>query len=489
MADFVYLVPSLVILVTVFALLMFEVFSEGKDRSWAARVAVLGLCIGLYILASEIGETKSIELFSGALLLDPLARYASIILVIAGIIACLISPTYMRNANCESAEYYALLLLSIIGMMAMTMAADLMTLFLGLEVMSIAVYVLTGLRTQKRRSGEAAMKYFLMGAFASAFLLFGISMIYGATGSVHFHDMKRAMTAGGNGVLNLGLVLLVLGFSFKVAAVPFHSWAPDVYEGAPTPVTGFMAVAVKAAAFFGLLRIVVVGMGEAAAASQFIIPLFSGIAIATILVGNVLALVQQSVKRMLAYSSVSHAGYAMIGMAAVAQGEQSAASAVIFYLAAYAFMTLGAFSVLTYLERKEGHADSDRFGAYAGIGFKYPALGLSMLLFMISLAGMPLTGGFVGKLYLFSAAIKADLTYLVGFGIFGSVVSVYYYLRVVVAFYMRDVADPGPVAERQPSAMIHYGLVLTTIGVLFLGLLPDSWLKLTQTVIQALYAI
>ncbi|MEE2900986.1 MAG: NADH-quinone oxidoreductase subunit N [Myxococcota bacterium] len=488
MADFVSMAPSLIILVTAFALLMFEVFSEGKDRSWAARVAVFGLGLSLYILASEMGDTKSIELFSGALLLDPFARHASIVFVIAGIVACLISPTYMRNANCESAEYYALLLLSIIGMMVMTMAADLMTLFLGLEVMSIAVYVLTGLRTRNKRSGEAAMKYFLMGAFATAFLLFGISMIYGATGSVHFHDMKRAMVAGSNGVLNLGLVLLVLGFSFKVAAVPFHSWAPDVYEGAPTPVTGFMAVAVKAAAFFGLLRIVVVGMGEAAAASHFIIPLFSGIAIATILVGNVLALVQKSVKRMLAYSSVSHAGYAMIGMAAVAQGEQSAASAVLFYLAAYTFMTLGAFSVLTYLERKEGHADSERFGAYAGIGFKYPGLSLAMTLFMIALAGMPLTGGFVGKLYLFSAAIKADLTYLVGFGILGSVVSVYYYLRVVVAFYMRDVADPGPVAEGQPGATIHYGLILTTIGVLFLGLLPGSWLEFTQTVIQALYS-
>ena len=231
----------------------------------------------------------------------------------------------MRNANCESAEYYALLLLSIIGMMVMTMAADLMTLFLGLEVMSIAVYVLTGLRTRNKRSGEAAMKYFLMGAFATAFLLFGISMIYGATGSVHFHDMKRAMVAGPNGVLNLGLVLLVLGFSFKVAAVPFHSWAPDVYEGAPTPVTGFMAVAVKAAAFFGLLRIVVVGMGEAAAASHFIIPLFSGSCDDSRRERTRTR--TKSVKRMLAYSSVSHAGYAMIGMAAVARGEQSAASA------------------------------------------------------------------------------------------------------------------------------------------------------------------
>jgi NADH-quinone oxidoreductase subunit N len=272
-----------------------------------------------------------------------------------------------------------------------------------------------------------------------------------------------------------------------VAAVPFHSWAPDVYEGAPTPIAGFMAVAVKAAAFFGLLRIIVVGMGDAAAGSGLVVPLLTGIAAVTIIGGNILALVQRNVKRMLAYSSVSHAGYAMIGMVAVAKGEQSAAEAVLFYLSAYTFMTLGAFGVLTFLERKEGHADSERYGAYAGCGFRYPALGLLMVLFMIALAGMPLTGGFMGKLYLFSAALKADLLPLVAIGILGSIISVYYYLRVVVAFYMRDVPDPGPVAEGSPSASIHYGLLLAGLGVLVLGLFPNSWLVITKRVIESLY--
>jgi NADH-quinone oxidoreductase subunit N len=486
-ADLLPLMPVLILLATALGLLMLEVFSEGKDRAWASKIAVLGLLVSLYALFTNMGGSETAQLFSGAILVDPFARYGAIVFVMAGVVACLISPTYLRNADCESGEYYALILLSIIGMMVMAMAADLMTLFLGLEVMSIAVYVLTGLRTQSLRSSEAAMKYFLMGAFATAFLLFGISMIYGSTGSVSLVDLKRAMIAGADGVLNLGLVLLLLGFAFKVAAVPFHNWAPDVYEGAPTPVTGFMAVAVKAAAFFGFLRILIVGMGDAAASSPLIVPMLTGLAIVTILVGNVLALVQRSVKRMLAYSSVSHAGYAMIGMVAVAKGEQSAGSAILFYMAAYTFMTLGAFGVLTFLERKEGHADSERYGAFAGVGFKYPALGLAMTLFMIALAGMPLTGGFMGKLYLFSAALKADLYPLVWIGVLGSVISVYYYLRVVVSFYMRDVADPGPTAQGSPSPSIQYGLILASAGVLGLGLFPNSWLKFTQAVIESLY--
>jgi len=487
LGDFIPLIPMLVLLVTAFALLLLEAFAQGDERDWASKVCIFGLLIALYSLASTVGDGGTAELFAGAILVDGFAQHSSIVFCCAGLVASLLSPTYLRNAECASGEYYALILFSIVGMMVMAMATDLMTLFLGLEVMSIAVYVLTGIRTDNLRSGEAALKYFLMGAFATAFLLFGISLIYGSTGSVGLVDLKRAMVAGTDPVLKLGLVLLLIGFTFKVAAVPFHSWAPDVYEGAPTPVTGFMAVAVKAAAFFGLLRILVVGMGDAAAGSDLIVPLLTGIAAVTIIAGNVLALVQRNVKRMLAYSSVSHAGYAMIGMAAVANGEQSAGAAVLFYMSAYTFMTLGAFGVLTFLERKEGHADSERYGAYAGCGFRYPAIGLLMTLFMIALAGMPLTGGFMGKLYLFSAALKADLFPLVAIGILGSIISVYYYLRVVVAFYMRDVADPGPVAEASPSASIHYGLMIAGIGVLVLGLFPNAWLELTNQVIEALY--
>lgn len=487
LGDFVPLIPALTLLATAFGLLMLEVFAQGEDRDWASKICNVGLLIALYSLASSVGSGETTELFSGAIVVDGFAQHSSIVFCSAGLVASLLSPTYLRNAGCACGEYYALILFSIVGMMVMVMATDLMTLFLGLEVMSIAVYVLTGIRTDNLRSTEAALKYFLMGAFATAFLLFGISMIYGATGSVSLVDLKRAMVAGADPVLKLGLVLLLIGFTFKVAAVPFHSWAPDVYEGAPTPIAGFMAVAVKAAAFFGLLRIIVVGMGDAAAGSGLVVPLLTGIAAVTIIGGNILALVQRNVKRMLAYSSVSHAGYAMIGMVAVAKGEQSAAEAVLFYLSAYTFMTLGAFGVLTFLERKEGHADSERYGAYAGCGFRYPGLGLLMVLFMIALAGMPLTGGFMGKLYLFSAALKADLLPLVAIGILGSIISVYYYLRVVVAFYMRDVPDPGPVAEGSPSASIHYGLLLAGLGVLVLGLFPNAWLVITKRVIESLY--
>ena len=486
-AQLAPLTPMFIILVTAFILLMVEVFSAGLDRAWAANVSVVGLVAALYVAATSILGGATHELFNGALVVDAFANLASVVMLSAGLLATLLSPAYLRKVGCGGGEYYALMLMSIVGMMVMAMAGDLMTLFLGLEVMSIAVYVLTGIRTDDLRGSEAALKYFLMGAFATSFLLFGISMVYGATGSVALVDLQRAMTAGADKLLLLGLVLLLIGFAFKIAAVPFHLWAPDVYEGAPTPVTGFMAVGVKAAAFVGLLRLVVVGMGAAAAVEgQIVVPLLTALAYLTIIGGNLLALVQQNIKRMLAYSSVSHAGYALIGIVAAAKGEQSAGAAVLFYLTAYTFMTLGAFGVLTFLERKDGGHEAERFGAYAGMGFKYPALGLAMALFMIALAGMPLTGGFVGKLYLFSASLKAGETGLVFAGIAGSVISVYYYLRVIVAFYMRDVPDPGPLPEANPSRQIVFGVGLAALGVLVLGLFPNLWIRFGEIAIRSL---
>lgn len=493
-ADLIPLIPAGVLILTALLLLMYEVFADQPDRTHCANIAVIGSAVALYLVLKDVAEPTRLLFGAGTrpapIIVDAFARVASAVMIAAALVASLLSPAYAKNARCDHGEYYALMLFSVVGMMVMVMAGDLFTLFLGLETMSIAVYALTGLRRNDPRSSEAALKYFLVGAFATGFLLFGIALVYGMTGSVALADLARTMAATdpftSQPLLGLGLVLIVIGFGFKIAAVPFHMWAPDVYEGAPTPVTGFMAVAVKAAAFVGLLRLVVIGFGSAETYDPVWIDLLAGMAILTILVGNVLALVQQNVKRMLAYSSIAHAGYAMIGVVVAGRGNEAAGAAVLFYLAAYTFMTLGAFGVLTFLERKDGGLEAERFGAFAGIGYKHPAVGLAMTLFMVSLAGLPPTGGFFGKLYLFSAAVRSGELALALVGIAGSIISVYYYLRVIVAFYMRDVPDPGPTPTATRSTQLGVGLALSVAGVLFFGVFPSWWIELGKVAMRSL---
>jgi NADH-quinone oxidoreductase subunit N len=494
MIDLLPILPALVLVATAILLLMYEVFANQSDRTYCATLSVIGGGIALWLLLANISAPTQHLFGNGVrpapIVVDTFARVACIVVIAGGIVASLLSPAYAKNVKCDHGEYYALILFAVVGMMIMVMAGDLITFFLGLETMSIAVYALTGLRGNDLRSSEAALKYFLMGAFATAFLLFGIALVYGMTGSVALVDLGRIMAAtdpfATQPLLGLGLVLILIGFAFKVAAIPFHMWAPDVYEGAPTPITGFMAVGVKAAAFVGLLRIVVVGLGVADEYDPVWLRLLSGLAVLTILAGNVLALVQENVKRMLAYSSISHAGYAMIGVVVAGRGHDAAGAAVLFYLATYTFMTLGAFGVLTYLERKDGGVEAERFGAFAGIGYRHPLVGLAMSLFMVSLAGMPPTGGFFGKLYVFSAAVQAGETGLALVGVLGSVISVYYYLRVIVAFYMRDVPEPGPAPEATHSAQLSLGLALSALGVLFLGVFPSWWITLGKAAMESL---
>lgn len=490
--QLVPLTPVGIVLFTAFVLLMLEVFSSGEDRRWAAMLSVVGLGFALIATASLFGEPAR-NIFGtpsrpvGPIVVDAFAAFAWGLFLVGGLITALLSPAYLRHSGCNHAEYYALMLFAVVGMMIMAASADLFTLFLGIETMSVAVYVMTGLRRNDVRATEAALKYFLMGAFATGFLLFGIAMVYGDTGSVALTDIAAAAKPGigTQPILALGVVLFLIGMGFKIAAVPFHLWAPDVYEGAPTPVTGFMAVGVKAAAFAGLLRAVVVGFGTDTS-GETVVPFLTVLAYLTIIVGNVLAVVQRNVKRMLAYSSISHAGYAMIGVVAAAKGEASAGPAVLYYLLAYTFTTLGAFGVLTFLERKDSGAEAERFGAFAGVGFRHPALGVAMTLFMVALAGMPPTGGFFGKLYVFSAAMKAGEGGLVVAGIVGSIISVYYYLRVIVAFYMRDVPDPGPLPTATRSRGLTLGLVMASVAVLYLGVFPSRWIDLGKLAVRSL---
>lgn len=483
-ADFLAIGPLLILFSAVVLLLMLEVFAPAICRVAAVPLTV-GACVaGAVASVSAVGAPTQ-AVFYGALVDDDFARASVVLVTAAGALAALLSPVYARNARMEGGELYALFLVAVVGMQVMVMSVDLITFFLGLETMSIAVYALTGMRANDGRASEAALKYFLVGAFSTGFLLFGIALVYGAAADVSYARIAEAEDAFG--FLGLGLGLILVGFAFKVAAVPFHMWAPDVYEGAATPVTGFMAVGVKAAAFLGLIRLTVVGIAPSID-PEAVITVLSFLAAATIVVGNAMALVQASMKRMLAYSSVSHAGYLLIGVVAAARGEATAIDGVLFYLTAYTFTTLGAFGVLTYLEHKDGGSGRERFGAFVGLGFKYPWLGLVMAIFMVALAGMPPTGGFFGKVYVFSAALRAGEFNLALVGVFGSAVAVYYYLRVIVMLFMRTDREPGPELEPNPSPSLSIGLFVAGVLTLLLGILPSPWVQVSQAARQSLEA-
>ena len=355
----------------------------------------------------------------------------------------------------------------------MAASNDLITIFLGLELMSLALYVMVGFRRSRLDSNEAALKYFLLGAFASGFLLYGIALLYGATGTTNLARMTEFLAASplsGNPLLVVGGLLLLTGFAFKVAAVPFHMWTPDAYEGAPTSVTGFMAAGAKAAGFAALLRVVLHALGGANGGWS---SLLSAVAMLTMTVGNVTALLQNNLKRMLAYSSIAHAGYLLI---AVVTGGSDGASAALFYLAVYAVMNLGAFGVLTLLGRQQ--EERVTLGDLAGLGFRQPLLGLAMTFFMLSLGGIPPTAGFMAKVYLFGVAVKAGYVPLVIVGVLNSVVSVFYYLRVTVAMYMEEPpGEPVSVSWATPGVIALLACLALT---LWWGLQAHALLDLAQ---------
>jgi NADH-quinone oxidoreductase subunit N len=353
-------------------------------------------------------------------------------------------------------------------------ATDLVTIFVGIETMSIAVYVLTGSWRASPKSAEGAMKYFMVGAFATSVLLYGMAMLYGATGSTALSEIAhKAPFTGGAPLFILGWLLILVAFGFKLAAVPFHMWAPDAYDGAPTPVTAFMAAAVKAAGFAALIRLVssVFGRQDLEFGSSGWATLLSAIAVVTMSLGNLAALRQDNIKRMLAYSSIAHAGYLLIGVVAIALVGQDARGPLIYYLAAYTFTTVGAFGMVAWI----GSYHDERLNVddWAGLGAKHPAAALAMTIFMLSLGGVPPTAGFFGKFYVFRAALeKPSLVVLVVIAVINSVVSIYYYLRVVTAMYFRE---PGREVKPLHSAAVTTSLIVAVLGTLFIGILPN-WL-------------
>jgi NADH-quinone oxidoreductase subunit N len=398
--------------------------------------------------------------------LDRFSNFSVVVVVLGALLSCWLSVSYLVELRINHGEYYALLLLSTSGMMLTVMAVDLVALFLGIELMSIPIYVMAGFQRRDLRSNEAALKYFLVGSFATAILLYGMALLYGVTGATDFSAIHAGLEP--TNLLGLaGVGLLIVGFAFKVSSVPFHQWTPDVYEGAPTAVTAYMSVTVKAAAFLALLRVVMVALPSVALRLE---PLFWGLAALTMIVGNVMAVIQDNVKRMLAYSSVAHAGYLLIGLATATAESYGA---VAFYLLAYVFMNVGAFAVVSALA--EAGRECDRIQEFAGLGRERPGMAALMTLFMLSLAGIPGTAGFFAKFVLFASAVQTGvtrLTVLTIVAVLASLVSVYYYLRLPVMMYMRErTAESGPWGMLSTGELVV--LVTCAVGVLFLGIFPN----------------
>jgi NADH-quinone oxidoreductase subunit N len=442
---------------------------DDEDSASLGLIALITVLAASLLTLFTIGSNS--VAFSGALAVDDYAAFFEIIILIATAVTIAMSLDYVADEGIAGPEYYALILFAAFGMMLMAAADDLIIIFLGLETMSIAVYALVGFLRRDSRSGEASLKYFLLGAFSTAFLLYGIALVYGATGTISLDPIGASLAAGlaSNPLLLMGLGMMLIGFGFKVAAVPFHMWTPDAYEGAPTPVTAFMAVGVKLAAFAGFLRIFLVHLGPIGAQWSEVLWVLAAL---TMTVGNLVALVQSNIKRMLAYSAIAHAGYIIVGMAAASSLQ--AGGSILYYLLGYAFTSLGAFAVVIALERR-GEV-RDRISDFRGLSRTHPGLAVAMALFMLSLAGVPPLAGFVGKFYLFSAALNAGLVWLVVIAALNSAISVYYYTRVIVEMYAREGGEVEVTRMTARPALL-LSVAVGVAGTILIGLFPQPYMS------------
>lgn len=468
-ADFYTILPIAVVLGWALLLLIVDLWIPANRKGITALLAALGMAAAIGLSLSQNGV--SAQGFKGMVMLDSFAIYLNVIYLFSGILAIGLGYDYLKRMGLERGEYYVLMMFSIAGMMLLTQAYNLIVVFLAVELLSIPLYILAGFARPRLESEEASLKYFLLGTFSSAFLLYGIALVFGASQTTNLHAITEMLQ---NGEVNLvlfvtGAAMMLVGFGFKVAAVPFHEWAPDVYQGSPTPVSGFMSVAVKAAGFAVLLRVFLTAFPSL---SDQLVPVVWGVAALTMAVGNILAINQTNLKRLLAYSSIAHAGYLMMAFVAASNPEQTgtAVASMMYYLVAYGLTTFGAWAVVISLEQAEGKGLD--LADYAGAGQKYPWLGAAMLVFMLSLSGVPLTVGFWGKFFLFRTAVEAGFVELALIGLLTSLVSVFYYLRVVVYMFMR----PGEPRVRRDGwlSLIAVG---AAVAVVLLALLPSRLLE------------
>ncbi|MDO8358054.1 MAG: NADH-quinone oxidoreductase subunit N [Nitrospirota bacterium] len=474
--DLLALLPELIVVAAACLVIALDPITPASRRDLLAWLSLgaLALCLGL--TGGQISTLNvRVSAFSDLVVIDAYARFWKVLLYGVTGLTILMSLPYLKAERIHLGEYYGFILLALSGMMVMVSGADLLTIYLGTELMSLSLYVMTGLNRSKPRSLEAAAKYFVLGAFSSGILLYGISLLYGMAGSTKLASIASAIgTHGANDPLVLiATILVAVGFSFKLAAVPFHMWTPDVYQGAPTSVTAFMAVAAKAASFAAFMRVFVEGLGGLKADWSL---LFLLIALVTLVLGNVVAIVQTNIKRMLAYSSIAHAGYALIGFVAAGRaggpsGSTPGLASVMIYLALYSFMTLGAFAVIGML--RKGEREGEEIEDFTGLAKRQPLAAFLMLVFMVSLAGIPPTAGFIGKFYVFMAAVDAGLAWLAAIALLFAAVSAYYYMRVVMVMYMRE-PDSAAVAPRLvTSPTLSFVLACAVAGVILFGLFPN----------------
>jgi NADH-quinone oxidoreductase subunit N len=439
--------------------------TEAWIGSAVAMVAMVFLALSIYVgwVAFLDGSSQVFNPDHPMVRLDPFAALLTSVIALGSLLSCGLAITYLAELRINHGEFYALLLLSTAGMMLMVASVDLIPVFLGLELMSIPIYVLAGFDRRRLRSNESALKYFIIGSFASALMLYGMALLYGVSGTTSFEGIARSFDAS-NPMATIGLGLVLVGFAFKISSVPFHQWTPDVYEGAPSVVTGFMSVTVKTAAFATLLRVLTLVFGGV---EELLTDVLWVLAALTIVVGNVMAVIQDNIKRLLAYSSIAHAGYLLVGFVT---GTVEGYGAVLFYLIVYLFMNLGAFGVVVALA--QNGQECERMESLAGLARRRPGLAAVMTLFMVSLAGIPGTAGFIAKFNLFAAAVNGGYVGLVIVAVLMSVVSVYYYLRVPVLMYMREPAeDTGAATVSSGEALV---LGVCAFCVLFFGFFPNS---------------
>jgi NADH-quinone oxidoreductase subunit N len=511
--SFTLLLPELIISAAGLVVMLVDAYMRREDRPWltgglslAGLFAAAAACFWLWRVPPAVRQA-----YNGMIVLDTMRLSFTLVFLVVAALTVLLSIIWVRWEHLPAGEFHALLLFATVGMMLMAAGGDLVILFLGLELLSISTYVMAGFRRTDLRSNESSIKYFILGSFSSAFLLYGIALVYGgsalitgdvprqgfldftAAGTTNIHELANRITGAGvayPALIYVGAALLLVGFGFKIATAPFHVWTPDVYEGAPTPVTAFMAAGPKAAGFASFMRVFLFGFPLVAATTSQValvhdvwVGALYVLAILTMCVGNLAALVQTNVKRMLAYSSIAHAGYALVGFVAAGatidpQQQADAIAAVVFYLLSYAVMNLGAFAVVTVIARSGDRRTE--IEDYNGIGFRAPALAFTLTLFLLSLLGVPLTAGFMGKVMVFRAALNLSaqsgrFTILVVIGVLNTAVSVYYYLRLVVVMFFRERTSAWT-PPRVPAS-IAVALVLTVAGVLLLGLFPGRILN------------
>ena len=468
--DLISLAPVLVLSVFGMMVLITDLFI-GKNKSILVFMSLIGLLMAA--ISSLAKFNLPVHSFNGAYVVDHLSVFFTFIFCISSAMAILLSVDFNKREEIKVGEYYSLILFCTVGMIVLASSTDMIMIFLGIEIISISLYILAGVRRKDIKSNEAALKYFLLGAFATGFLLYGMALIYGSTGSTKLSIISKVVSEGqiiSEPLMLMGVVLLIIGFSFKIAAVPFHMWAPDVYQGAPTPVTAFMAVGPKAASLAAFYRVMTEAMPELSYSWEILLCIVS---VLSMFIGNLGAIMQTNIKRLIAFSSVSHVGYLLIAI--IAKSSLSSSS-LMFYMLTYAFMIFGVFGIVILLGRKGD--ENLEIENYSGLAYKHPIIALTMTIFLLSLGGLPPLAGFVAKFYIFSAALKEGYLILVIIAVLNSAISLYYYLKVIVFMYMKEPVKPFNITLSPMTLLV---IAISVFGTVQLGIYPDPIISLAQS--------